>query len=97
MHNDQMVATALHTLLRDCVDQDLVFTDPAVRSAPLWNLGITSAGFMRLLALVEDTFGIEWDLDDAPDSVMSLDGLTAFVTEHATRFPAEVPTTGAPR
>ncbi|MEV7022095.1 acyl carrier protein [Kitasatospora sp. NPDC093558] len=95
MYDSTTVAACLRGLLESVVDGALPLDNPEARAASLWNLGLTSAGFMRLLAGIESDFGIEWDLDDPSDAVSSFDALVAHVSAHATRVPAGATVGGA--
>ncbi|MDL2078748.1 phosphopantetheine-binding protein [Streptomyces sp. GXMU-J15] len=89
MYDSTTVAEHLRGLLENAVGAPLPLDDPAARAASLWNLGLTSAGFMRLLAEAEDAFGIEWDLDEPTDAFSSYDALLAHVTAHLERRAAK--------
>ncbi|MBC2905594.1 hypothetical protein [Streptomyces cupreus] len=89
MYDSTTVAEHLRGLLENAVGAPLPLEDPAARAASLWNLGLASAGFMRLLADVEDAFGIEWDLDQPTEAFSSYDALLAHITEHLERRTAK--------
>jgi acyl carrier protein len=89
MYDEKDVVTVLADLLEHAVERPLRLDDPAARTVPLWNLGLTSSAFMRLLADIEDKFGVVWDVDDSADAVSSFDTLTAHVAARATLLPEE--------
>ncbi|MGW5633653.1 hypothetical protein [Streptomyces sp. NPDC003832] len=89
MNDSTTVAEHLRGLLENAVGAPLPLEDPAARTTSLWNLGLASAGFMRLLADVEDAFGIEWDLDQPTEAFSSYDALLAHITEHLRRRAAK--------
>lgn len=92
MHDDDAVKAALNEVWARITGTPLPLDDPAARSGSLWNLGLTSAGFIQLLAAVEDEFGFEWDLDDdSAEAISSFDNLVAHVAAHAARLPAALP------
>ncbi|QKW06903.1 acyl carrier protein [Streptomyces sp. NA04227] len=88
MYDNTAVATELRGLLESVVGTKLPLDEPGARTVSLWNLGLTSAAFMRLLAEVEDGFGVEWDLDDSSDAVSSFDALVEHVAKNAKRLPS---------
>jgi acyl carrier protein len=92
MHDEQEVAERLAELLESEVGVRLDLADAAARAGSLWNVGLTSAGFVRLLTMVEEEFGLEWDLDDSVDAVATFDNLAAHVARNATRMPTAPPT-----
>ncbi|MFD9069064.1 phosphopantetheine-binding protein [Streptomyces lasiicapitis] len=87
MYDSTTVAAHLRGLLDHVVGSELPLDSPDVRAASLWNLGLTSADFMRLLADIETGFGIKWDLDDSAEAVSTFNSLLAHVRAHATRLP----------
>ncbi|MDQ2958829.1 MAG: hypothetical protein M3Y42_17950 [Actinomycetota bacterium] len=87
MQEIQAVETQLRAVWIDVMDSAFPFDDPAIRAGSLWNLGLTSANFVRLLTSVEEGFGFEWDLDESADAVSSFDNLVACVSRNATTVP----------
>ncbi|MGW0768603.1 hypothetical protein [Streptomyces sp. NPDC002676] len=85
MYDSTTVAEQLRGLLENAVGAPLPLDDPAARAASLWNLGLTSAGFIRLLADIEDGFGLAWDLDEPTEAFSSYDALLAHVVDHLGR------------
>ncbi|GAA4677779.1 MULTISPECIES: phosphopantetheine-binding protein [Streptomyces] len=79
MHSPEAVAEKLRALLEDIVGGAVPLDEPGARTVPLWNLGLTSTGFMRLLDAIDETFGVEWDLLDSVDAVSSFDNLVAHI------------------
>ncbi|MYU20828.1 phosphopantetheine-binding protein [Streptomyces sp. SID8352] len=91
MHDNDAVRAALTDVWNRVTGEELP-SGPEARTTSLWSLGLTSAGFIQLLAAVEDDFGFEWDLDDeSAEAISSFDNLTAYVVAHATRLPAALP------
>ncbi|MHC3470259.1 acyl carrier protein [Streptomyces sp. 7R007] len=82
MHDNDAVTAALNEVWAQVTGAPLALDDPAARSGSLWNLGLTSAGFIQLLAAVEEEFGFEWDLDD---DISSFDQLVAHVAAKGSR------------
>ncbi|MGK5630178.1 hypothetical protein [Streptomyces sp. URMC 123] len=87
MHDKHVVAAELSAIWTSVVGAPPPLDDPAARTGSLWNLGLTSAGFVRLLTAIEDAFALVWDLDDSVDAVSSFDRLLDHVAEHAGRLP----------
>lgn len=88
MQELEAVETQLRAVWIDVMESAFAFDDPAIRAGSLWNLGLTSANFVRLLTSVEEGFGFEWDLDESADAVSCFDNLVACVSRHATKLPA---------
>ncbi|MER6627350.1 phosphopantetheine-binding protein [Streptomyces sp. NPDC000987] len=84
MHDNDAVTAALGEVWTRVTGEPAP-AGPAARAGSLWNLGLTSAGFIQLLAAVEDEFGFEWDLDD---DISSFDVLAVHVAAKARRLPA---------
>lgn len=95
MYDEHEVAGRLAALLESEVGVRLDLDDAAARAGSLWNIGLTSAGFVRLLTMVEEAFGLEWDLDDSVDAVSTFDNLAAHAARNATRLPDAVPAPAA--
>jgi len=88
MHDPQVVEAELAGIWTSLMGAPLPLEDPAARDGSLWALGLTSAGFIQLLNAIEDSFGLEWDLDDSVDAVASFGNLVGHVARHATRLPS---------
>jgi acyl carrier protein len=86
MRDRNAVATQLQEILCDVVGADVPTAIAEASSESLWEFGLTSAGFIRLLATVEEAFAVDWDLDTSIDAVSSFDNLVGYIVANA---PAE--------
>jgi acyl carrier protein len=75
----EALAADLKRMLEDVIGSSLPLDRPGAASASVWQLGLTSAGYLELLVAIEREFAIAWTLDEPAEAFASFDSLVDHV------------------
>ncbi|HEY7485630.1 MAG TPA: acyl carrier protein [Streptosporangiaceae bacterium] len=77
--SDGRLRRVLADMVADASDGDVTAEEVLAARHPLSALGVTSLTQIRLIDAIEDTFGIDVDLDDGLTFLDSLDAMVAYL------------------